>query len=644
MKVSLRRWLALLFVCMIALTVVTAILWSYATGYETIMNQSETNALNCFGFVSHLLRTQDPSLLTAKNADLPQAVKEDFIRLSDAFDMTYLYVYRVNEDARNRYYLLATCSGDDGTFLDAMRRIEADNTDGIDDMERDALNGSEDSHRFKLDNSFGFTMSWLVPYKDAAGNVAALIGGEYDLSILREEILRQATSIAIPIVFVQILAFVILVISINRRIAEPVLQISNAMKRFAETRELPALKTKHKPVAEVAEIRETFKSTASDVNAYIADIEALTQERVQVETQERVARRIQYGLVPEETKLNGDNFSVIARTRPAKAVGGDFYDCFRREDGNVCVVVGDVSGKGVSAAIFMAMARTTIHDQLFGCADPGVALTRANRDLCRLNPEGLFATVFAAVLDPATGRLTYANAGHCYPVLVRESAAFLIPKPGAPLGLFDDDEIADEETALLPEQTILIYTDGVTEAVNRDKAFFGDDRLLEALSRGAENAQDVMRCVSDALDAFCGDCDPFDDTAMLALHWSESARDIILPAKQSAFAQIRDAVIAEAGDTPRTREILLACEEIMTNIVSYAGVETFGFRLSHSGALTATFTDAGPAFDPTLQTEQPAFDLLDNGGMGLGLVRQIANTMRYERKDDQNVLTLTFNL
>ena len=257
-----------------------------------------------------------------------------------------------------------------------------------------------------------------------------------------------------------------------------------------------------------------------DISGYVGNIEALTQEKVEVNVQLDVARRIQYGLVPKKMALTGRGYQVCAMTEPAKAVGGDFYDCFQRDEHSVYIVMGDVSGKGVTAAIFMAMIRTVIRQKLMAGLGPAEALNQTNDEICAENPENLFVTAFAAVLDPLTGVLRYANAGHNYPVLLKAVPEYLHPDEGIALGMFEIANLVEGTLSLSVGEGLLLYTDGVTEALGPNNTFFGEDRLLGAVMRalGREDpAEEVLREVSRAVFAFCDGKEPSDDMAALAL-------------------------------------------------------------------------------------------------------------------------------
>ena len=389
---------------------------------------------------------------------------------------------------------------------------------------------------------------------------------------------------------------------------------------------------------------------ADDIGNYINNIETLTKERVENKVQLEIARRIQYGLVPENTEINSKSFSVCAVTKPAKAVGGDFYDCFQRDEDNLCIMIGDVSEKGVSAAIFMSMVKTMIREKLMAGCTPAEALNYANDEMYAQNPEGLFATVFAAVLNSKTGELCYSNAGHTQPVLLKENSEFLEMESGIALGLFEDSDLKNYTIQLSENEGILLYTDGITEAHDTNNVFFGTSRLLESVKNSSLNSENVSGTVNEVLQSvqnFFAGTEQFDDMAILAAYFKPHAEDNTqnLPVELSSLDAIKKSVFGTLGETAFARKVMLACDEVLANIVNYSKATklTFSCEKKDSG-FSVIFSDDGIPFDSTAENApEKEFDMLDTGGMGLNVIRQTVSEMTYERKDEWNVLTLRFD-
>ncbi|HEX6265363.1 MAG TPA: CHASE2 domain-containing protein [Burkholderiales bacterium] len=241
----------------------------------------------------------------------------------------------------------------------------------------------------------------------------------------------------------------------------------------------------------------------------------------------QAARRIQMGLLPDPAVLfeRERAFTLRALVEPALSVGGDFYDCFKLDDGRLFIVVADVSGKGMPAALFMALCKATIKAAAISAGGgPGLALERAAAEIERDNPETFFVTVFAATLDPASGRLDYCNAGH-EPPFLRRPGGPLERLPAAerpPIGVPEKFPFATHSTQLAPGEWLCAVTDGVTEAMDATGALYGAQRLKEVLGSLAPgvSAQEITAAVRDDVKRFVGEASASDDLTLLALRWS----------------------------------------------------------------------------------------------------------------------------
>ena len=645
MKKSINRWLILCFAGILALTLLVAVGWNYHSTWQAILDREESDAYNCAVILSGIIDHYSLDALVNQQNERYKWLTHATQGICRSFGLEMITIATVSPEAHEHANILIITP--DSTLdhtspgFESLGSIVSDSQQA---METAALGDSDTVTRQVARNR----LLWYVPYQNQTTGVSdpvviCMVSNPHmEFGLIMRDFLMD---ILLPAAAL-ILGFLLLVLLVRRRIISPIKKVSDSMKRFARNS-----RTKPEPLNicsrdEIGEIAESFEKMTEDIIAYTEGIEELTREQVQTHMQLEVARRIQNGLVPEQFTREGSGYRIHALTRPARAVGGDFYDCFPQGENSVCVFIGDVSGKGISAAIFMAMAKTIIREKLLFGLSPAEALTQANEELCAQNPEGLFATVFAAVLNPQTGVLRYANAGHTLPVLLAEKPEYLHPSSGMALGLFEDAEFTDESLQLSGGEGILLYTDGVTEAVNPQHAFFGTDRLLNAVQAPSaeEGSEDdpVIR-VSHAVGQFCDGREPFDDMAVLVLRRSDDSMSA-LPVDLSSFDKIKKIVFRTAGNTPDTRRALLVCDELLSNIVAYSGAKTLAFSCRKLGAeLQLTFTDDGIPYDPTaVKAEEKTFDELDEGGMGLNIIRRSASSMRYERKDDRNKLYLSF--
>ena len=652
LKKSLNRRITEYFLIILALTIAVSAVWNYYSTRQSILDMEKSQTEGCTKTVSSMLVHQGTAALYEDHKAEPYIYIRNAIRnFCTGFGQDELYLYTVDTAAKKRNVLMAVASDEEeNRFLADDKNVELLDGSLLEKAEEAVLSGQETLHREEWKTPYGRIYAWMSMFRDPDSAEPVLICMEYNIETEREHILRDfLEDILLPVAALSV-AFLALMLLFRKRIAEPIRRISDRMENFARDSSKKPEPLNITSEDEIGEIASSFEKMTEDISTYVSNIEKLTQERVETDVQLDIARRIQNGLVPEKTRMDGNGFSVSAMTRPAKGVGGDFYDCFVREDNSVCIVMGDVSGKGITGAIFMAMIKTVIREKLMAGLSPAETLNQANRELTEQNPEGLFATVFAAVLNPDTGELRYANAGHTYPVMLRSADALLKPENGIALGLFDDAEVVDETMTLAPGQGVFLYTDGVTDALNPEHVPFGIQRLTDTLREQPdprETAEETILRVSGAVGTYCEGVEPFDDmAAMVLLLTDERAGERMrpIPVALSSFEEIKKAAFAAAGSTPETRKALLACDEALANIVRYSGATELAFRCEKEGdTLCVSFADNGIPFDPTAeQAEDKEFETLDSGGMGLNLIRQTASSARYERKDGKNVFTMRF--
>jgi phosphoserine phosphatase RsbU/P len=279
----------------------------------------------------------------------------------------------------------------------------------------------------------------------------------------------------------------------------------------------------------VSRLRESDRDTIRDLQEHnrrlqIAyhDLEVAQAQIIEKETLERelqVARQIQESMLPQTLPVL-DGFDFGARMIPARAVGGDFFDLFALDATRVGIVIGDVSGKGVPAALFMALTRSLVRAEAVRAATPGEALQRVNRHLLEMNAAQMFVTVLYAVLDGSTGMLEYARAGHELPLLLDATGTpqHIVPGQGNPLGLLDMPRLDEQTVALPPGNSFVLYTDGITDALDPAVGFFGLDGLYTVLtSRSLDCAQMIIDAVVNAVVQHQGSAPQFDDLTLVAV-------------------------------------------------------------------------------------------------------------------------------
>lgn len=269
---------------------------------------------------------------------------------------------------------------------------------------------------------------------------------------------------------------------------------------------------------------DTINHMTVSLKEYMTNLEAITADRERIAAELGVAATIQTSMLPciFPAFPEREEFNIFADMHPAKKVGGDFYDFFLTDPDHLWVVIADVSGKGVPAALFMVIAKTLIKNQAGSCGDPGEVLGVVNNQLCENNDAAMFVTCFVGVLDIPTGKFTFANAGHNAPLLYRAGGAYdwLNVKPGFVLAGLDNMKFTSEELTMHRGDRLYLYTDGVTEALNPAEELYGEDRLLETMNREDVKKQPiekVVEAVQEDIHVYADGAEQADDITMLLL-------------------------------------------------------------------------------------------------------------------------------
>ena len=383
----------------------------------------------------------------------------------------------------------------------------------------------------------------------------------------------------------------------------------------------------------------------------------LMQKNLTTETELKVAKDIQEGILSADFPDN-DSYAVYANMTAATEVGGDFYDYFPIDETHLAVVIGDVSGHGMAAAMFMTLSKTLIqvYARMNNATDKTFELT--NRYLQRSNPAKFFVTSWIGILDLTTGTLSYTNAGHNYPVLIRKGCepGFLSDKPNFVLGRRRLVRYREKRTKLKPGDKLVLYTDGVTEAQDAAEEFFGDDRLLSVIAREKEHdQQEIVTSIRQAVNDFENGRDHYDDATILALSFKdylhveppESKQFYLTTETFDSVTQYVTEKCAEAGcDDETVGKLEIATSEILANIESYAyenGGELEILTKSRDRRMTIIFKDRGKPFNPLLVQEPDVNMPLTErkpGGLGVFIVKKLVSETSYTYENGQNILTI----
>ena len=346
-----------------------------------------------------------------------------------------------------------------------------------------------------------------------------------------DEIEAQQAFLKRSLIFVAIMVVVAIVISIlimRRMVTKPLKSLAKAVDGFSlEEDEEGSSEIIDLPIKSRDEIGTLYDNIRSMQTRIIDDSENITQmtaERERLGFELELAEKIQKSTLPNKFPAFPEHpeFDIYASMDPAKEIGGDFYDYYMIDDKHLAVVIADVSGKGVPAALFMMVSKIFIMNNAMAEPSPAEVLKKANHQISSNNPEGMFVSVWLGILDITTGKMVCTNAGHEYPVIKEPEGSFKIFKEehGLVLGLVKDFEYSEYELQLSPGSKIFVYTDGVAEASTADKKMFGMGRIENALNEcSGGTPEEILHHVRESVDGFVGDAEQFDDLTMLCLEY-----------------------------------------------------------------------------------------------------------------------------
>jgi serine phosphatase RsbU (regulator of sigma subunit) len=338
--------------------------------------------------------------------------------------------------------------------------------------------------------------------------------------------IRHLTLLAAILAVTTVALVVVAARSLARSISGPVVTLTDATSRIAEgdlTRRVEVSATN-----EIGQLARSFNRMTEQLAGLIEELTQTTAAKERIESELRVAHDIQMGILPKifPPFPHRPEFDLHAMLEPARAVGGDFYDFLLFDDEELYVIIGDVAGKGVPASLFMAVTLTLFRSSVRRGMPPGELLTKLNRDLCVDNTSSLFVTVFCARLEVRTGTLVFANAGHNPPYHVTASGARspLRVRGGTVLGLLEQASFEESVMSLAPGDTLVLFTDGITEATNPENELYGEDRLAASLEthRKLTRAESVVNAIAGDVRRFVGNAPQSDDQAMLVVRYNGS--------------------------------------------------------------------------------------------------------------------------
>ena len=516
---------------------------------------------------------------------------------------------------------------------------------------------------------FGWLCSAYDPVKDSKGNAVCMVGVDIDMTDVVNARFAYLRVMLVYASVVGLIAVALAILMMRRTVTRPLRMLSRATDEFAASGEdVTRDSVIDLPIRSQDEIGDLYRKTQTmqiRLLDYMDHLTKVTQERERISAELNVATQIQADMLPRifppfpERK----EFGLYATMDPAKEVGGDFYDFFLVDDDHLAMVVADVSGKGVPAALFMVIAKTLIKNRAQMGDSPSDVLRNVNNQLCEGNEAELFVTVWLGILEISTGKGWAVNAGHEHPVIRRAGGSYelIVYRHSPAVAVMSGMRFPQHEFHLDPGDALFVYTDGVPEATSEAQELFGTDRMLDVLNSNKDlTPEKMLPEMHRQIDLFVGKAPQFDDITMLLMeyHGPEKKEEIMeTDAKVENLTKVLGFLDAhlERRECPMKTQMALdvAVEELFVNIASYAypdkqdGKAWIEIREEHDPeGVTVEFRDEGIPYDP-LAKPDPDITLSAAerpiGGLGIFMVKKSMDDMSYEYRDGCNILTIRKN-
>ena len=409
---------------------------------------------------------------------------------------------------------------------------------------------------------------------------------------------------------------------------------------------------------EVEHLTNSIRTLEKSISSYIDSIRTISAEQERYSTELYIAEKIQTSILPQDFPKN-ENYELEAYMNPAKEVGGDFYDFFMVDETHIALVIADVSGKGIPAALFMAIGKTLIKDHTRTSKNLSETFTDVNELLSQSNTADMFITAYEGVLDLETGEYKFVNAGHVMPFIYKKKAKVFETyrcKPGFVLAGMPGIKYQEGQLKLEPGDKIFLYTDGIPEATNEAKLQYGMGRLQRVLKTNKDkNTAEIIDFVNEDLNHFVQGATQFDDVTMLCFEFKnkiEGRKQVLeVGANLSNFAKVLDFVNNHLDshyvEKKTINKIDIALDELFSNICNYAYEDGLG-KVTIEVAVTSkqiriSLIDDGKKYNP-LEHDDP--DITESvkdrqiGGLGIMMVKKTMDEVTYEYKHKQNIITI----
>lgn len=511
-------------VIMILLLGLALVTFSFFSFRKTFRNVYSSRAENTARMIADMVdgdRMNDYAHTLEKDAYYEE-LEQLFSALKEDSGASYLYIFYPEEDSFI-YILDAYCEGDGADTIselgDVYEYTDMEYTYLVPDVQE-----KKASTELILgeDVGFGTSVSAWAPILNSDGELAAMVEVDYEMTVVENDMKTYVLFFILFTLAGIALILLVVLLYIRKVLSKPLEDITELIESFKDG-EFRIEGREIRTGDEIENVYRTFVKMVEKIDDYVENITRITAEKGRIETELNVATQIQADMLPNIFPAfpGRREIDIFATMRPAKEVGGDFYDFFLIDDTHLAFLIADVSGKGVPAALFMVIAKTIIKNHASMGTPVNEVFERTNNQLCEGNQEGFFVTSWLGILDIRTGVLEYANAGHNPPVIMRKDGCeWNDCIPGLVLAAMENMPYEKYELQLEPGDRILLYTDGVPESLNKDIQAYGEEKLIEEFEATRSlSVEEGIRYIQKSVDTFAGEAEQFDDITMLLLEY-----------------------------------------------------------------------------------------------------------------------------
>ena len=469
-----------------------------------------------------------------------EELRNELNTIKENSGIEYLYAIYFNDinDIHSLHYAINAKTkkeleaGGEYTYLGQACETGAFEDDTLQTLQQAVKSGKRDTGSLDgYSDTYGHMLNGYHVIFDSKDNPVGLICVEIDINRIYVDLWRYVLLVILTATAVTAVIVLLHLHNTNNYLIKPILTIADNSESFvkkmeanADPDELIFEDVKVKSEGELHLLAENVKRMADGVSTYMTNLKEATSEKERISTELSLATKIQAAMLPHSFPPfpGRTEFDIYAVMDPAKEVGGDFYDFFLIDDDHLGLVMADVSGKGIPAALFMMVSKIILQSCAMLGRSPAEILTKTNEALSSNNQANMFVTVWLGILEISTGKLTAANAGHEYPAIRQNGGEFVLYKDrhGFAVGGMEGTRYTEYELQLKPGDKLFLYTDGVPEATDKEDMMFGNERMLSALNKNTEaDSKQLLMNVRTSVNAFVKDAEQFDDLTMMCLEY-----------------------------------------------------------------------------------------------------------------------------